>query len=85
MARATARVMPWLMDGGLGAGPSGMGAAKKKAALKQREEKMPTPLSIPPWDKWGRIFSPPSYHLSLDYFQVEKAGRKILMDGQMKK
>ena len=34
MARPTARVMPWPIAGGSGAGPSGLASVKKKATLK---------------------------------------------------
>ena len=51
MARATARVVLGPMAGGSGAGPLGIAVAQKKAAPKQREERMPTLLFIPPQDR----------------------------------
>ena len=85
IVRATAWVVLQPIAGGSGAGPSGIAAAKKKAAPKQREERMPTLLFIPPRDRWGEIYYPLPYPLSLDAFQAEKARGKIVMDRWMKK
>ena len=67
MARVIARVVLWPMASGLGAGALGI-AANKKATLKQREEKMPALLFIPPQNIWGKMYYHPLYCVSLDSF-----------------
>ena len=68
------------------AGPLGIPAAIEAAAIWRQEGWVrPEPLFMQLWDRWGELYHPPSYPLSPNPFQAEKAMRKIMVDCPVKK
>ena len=65
MSIVTNKVVPLPIASGFGAGPSGIAVAKK-VTQNLREERMPPLLFIPPGDRWGKLYYPLLYPLSLD-------------------
>ena len=82
MERATARVVLQPMASRSGARTLAMAVAKKKATLKQREEEIPTPLFIPPQDRWGEMYYPHRNPSAQIPSRLRRQEEKILWTGR---